>query len=408
MTDGATYERRISTHPRIDRDVPRGCGWPVEPIYRTRIGVTGPEPMRVALAGDVMIGRGVDQIMRHPGDPTLYETWARSALRYVELAEQRSGPLPRHVDPDYVWGDSGRRLDDLGVDIRVVNLETAVTARGRPWPGKRIHYRAHPENADCLPAGGVDIAVIANNHILDWSEPGLEDTLDTLDELGIQKAGAGRQLSDAWRPAALSTGRSQRLVALGICSPSSGVDLAWGAGPDRPGVGLAQTMSESSLERVARALDGDRRPGDVVVASIHWGPNWGYQIPTLHRRFARDLIDHAGVDIVHGHSSHHPLGFEVYRDRLILYGCGDLLTDYEGIPGHEEYRPELGAWYVATVGSGTGTLEDLRILPTKIHRFQLTTPSPEEMEWLAGRFQEQSLTPGVEVHSHEDLLTVQW
>lgn len=362
----------------------------------------------VALAGDVMIGRGIDQIMRQPGDPTLHESWARSALRYVELAEAKSGPLPRGVEAGYIWGDALARLDGAGVDVRIVNLETALTDQGRPWPGKGIHYRAHPDNADCLVAGGIDMAAVANNHILDWSEPGLVDTLDTLDGLGVGRTGAGLNQREAWLPASVTTERSGRVLVLGLGSPSSGVDPGWEAGLDRPGVALLGSLSDFWIERVGQAIDRSRRPGDIVVVSIHWGPNWGYRIPSSHRRFAHALVDDVGVDVVHGHSSHHPMGFEIYQGHLILYGCGDLLTDYEGIQGHEEFRPELGAWYVVAVDADTGVMEDLRILPTKVNRFRLTTPSQEEMEWLAGLFQVQAVTPGVRVERRRNVLTVEW
>lgn len=365
------------------------------------------DTIRIALAGDVMIGRGVDQIMRHPGDPRLHEGWARSAERYVELAEARAGTLPRGVDPTYIWGDTLARLGDHGVEVRIVNLETAVTARGTPWPGKGIHYRVHPENADCLTAGGVDAVTIANNHVLDWSEPGLVDTVETLDEMNVRRTGAGRHHAEAWRPAYVSAQPSGRVVVLGVGASSSGIERDWSAGRDRSGVALLESLSESSVRDLAEALES-HAPGDVVVVSIHWGANWGYRVSRSHRRFARALIDDADVDIVHGHSSHHPLGFEVYRDRLILYGCGDLLTDYEGIGGHEEFRPELGAWYVADLDSVSGALRGFRMIPTKTHRFSLTTPDPEELDWLSRRLEEESLTSGVHVRVRDEMLIVDW
>jgi len=372
------------------------------------LAVTSGELTRIALGGDVMIGRGVDQIMSHPGDPTLYETWARSALRYVELADESSGRLPRGVDPAYVWGDSPARLERLGAGVRIINLETAVTHRGKPWPHKGIHYRVHPHNADCLVAGGISGVTLANNHILDWAEPGLEDTLDTLDEIGMARTGAGRDAEEAWQPATITTRRhTRRVIVLGVTTPSSGVDPGWAAEPGGPGVALLEKLSESEVERIGLALQGTRQAGDATVVSIHWGPNWGYRIPEAHRRFARDLIDQARVDVVHGHSSHHPMGFEVYQDRLILYGCGDLLTDYEGIGGHEEFRSELGAWYDVGVGPG-GVVEDLRIIPTKVHRFQLTTPAPEEIVWMNQRFREQSTPLGIDVMPGDDFIQVDW
>lgn len=362
---------------------------------------------RIALAGDVMIGRGVDQIMRRPGDPTLYEGWARSALRYVELAEARSGPLPRRVDPAYVWGATLERLETLDVDLRIVNLETAVTARGSPESGKGVHYRVHPDNSDCLVAGKIDAVTLANNHILDWSEVGLYDTIDTLERLGVQYTGAGKNHAIAWETTTVGA-RSVRVVVLGLGAPSSGIHLDWGARDDRPGVALVSRLSSANVEEVARALRRATHSAGVTVVSIHWGSNWGYRVPSLHQEFARALVDEAGVDVVHGHSSHHPLGFEVYRDRLILYGCGDLITDYEGIGGHEEFRPELGSWYVADVDSGTGALRRLTLVPTKMHRFRLTDQTRDEMKWFSARLEQESLTPGVGIRVGSDLLEVEW
>ncbi len=211
---------------------------------------------RIAVAGDVMIGRGIDQIMHHPGDPVLHEGWARSALRYVELAEARSGPLPRGVDPAYVWGDSLSRLADAEVDARIINLETALTARGDPWPGKGIHYRAHPENADTLVAAEIDAVTIANNHVLDWSEPGLEDTIQTLADLGVGHTGAGRGLEEAWQPESVPT-EPGRVVVLGLGTPTSGIDPGWVAGPGKPGVAPSSIgLSEGGLTKSAKPSIG--------------------------------------------------------------------------------------------------------------------------------------------------------
>ena len=156
----------------------------------------------LCLAGDVMTGRGIDQIQPHPGDPAISEPWVRSALRYVELAERRNGPIPRSVAPAYIWGEMLEVI--AAADARIVNLETAVTDRGVPWPGKGIQYRMHPANVGCLTAAGLDVVSLANNHVLDWSEPGLEQTLATLAAAGVGTTGAGRDAGEPWA-ARLST-----------------------------------------------------------------------------------------------------------------------------------------------------------------------------------------------------------
>jgi poly-gamma-glutamate synthesis protein (capsule biosynthesis protein) len=120
----------------------------------------------------------------------------------------------------------------------------------------------------------------------------------------------------------------------------------------------------------------------VVVASVHWGGNWGYAVPADHRRFARHLVDRAGVDLVHGHSSHHPRPLEVYEDRLILYGCGDFLNDYEGIRLYERYRGDLVLMYFPKIDPSTGKLLDLQMSPLRIRRFRLERAPFEDVEWL--------------------------
>ena len=121
----------------------------------------------------------------------------------------------------------------------------------------------------------------------------------------------------------------------------------------------------------------------MVVASIHWGSNWGYAIPDSQVRFAHALIDEAKVDIVHGHSSHHPKAIEVYNDRLVLYGCGDFLNDYEGIGGYEEFRDGLALAYFPMVSVGSGVLRGLRMTPFQIRNFRLIRASAADTAWLA-------------------------
>jgi poly-gamma-glutamate capsule biosynthesis protein CapA/YwtB (metallophosphatase superfamily) len=125
-----------------------------------------------------------------------------------------------------------------------------------------------------------------------------------------------------------------------------------------------------------------KRVGDVVVLSIHWGGNWGFEIPPEERLFAHRLVEVAGVDVVHGHSSHHVKGIEVHCDRTILYGCGDLLNDYEGIRGHEGYRGDLGLLYFPTVDASTGVLERLTMTPTSIRHFRINGATDKDARWL--------------------------
>jgi poly-gamma-glutamate capsule biosynthesis protein CapA/YwtB (metallophosphatase superfamily) len=352
---------------------------------------------RICLAGDVMTGRGIDQIQATPGDPALYEAWAKSATRYVEIAEQAHGPIPRGVDPDYVWGDALSVLDEAGVAARIVNLETAVTDRGEPWPAKGIHYRMHPDNVGLLEAAAIDCCVLANNHVLDWSYPGLTQTVDSLHGHGIATAGVGSDAVAARHPALIETEDGSRVVVVAVGTESSGIPSSWSAGDDRAGVWLLRSLSGDAVDEIGAALAEVRRPGDVTVVSIHWGPNWGYEIPLGHRRFTHALVEQAGVDVVHGHSSHHPIGIEIHLGRPILYGCGDLINDYEGIGGHEQFRPGLGILYLPTFGE-TG-LSRLEMIPMRLRRFRLEHPDHADVAWLARTLTHASRTFGTRVEA---------
>jgi poly-gamma-glutamate synthesis protein (capsule biosynthesis protein) len=151
-----------------------------------------------------------------------------------------------------------------------------------------------------------------------------------------------------------------------------------------------------------------KRPGDVVIVSVHWGDNWGYDVPPEHTRFAHWLIE-GGVDMVHGHSSHHPRPIEVYRNRLILYGCGDFINDYQGILGYEWFRDDLVLMYFATVDSATGELVRLGMQPMQLTKFRLQRASPSDAEWLHDRLEHVCESFGSHVEIVEPgMLSLRW
>jgi poly-gamma-glutamate capsule biosynthesis protein CapA/YwtB (metallophosphatase superfamily) len=362
--------------------------------------------IRLLLCGDVMPGRGIDQILPEPCEPTLHESYVRDARAYVELAEQRSGPIPRRASPAYPWGDALELLDGLRPDARIVNLETSITRSDEFDRDKGIHYRVSPEDAACLAEARIDACALGNNHVLDWGERGLLDTLDTLDALGIGRCGAGRDLDEALRPAIVELGARGRIAVLSIGGMDAGVPPWWAAGPDRPGVHVATAWDGATLARARRAIEPWRDGRTAIVASLHWGGNWGFAVPPEHRRFARGLIE-AGVHVVHGHSSHHVKGIEVWRGRPILYGCGDLLTDYEGIQGHEAFRGDLGLLYLATLGEAH-ELIGLEMLPTRMRRLQLRRADAEAASWLASTLARCGRELGTSVAAVDARLRLTW
>jgi poly-gamma-glutamate synthesis protein (capsule biosynthesis protein) len=337
--------------------------------------------IKLFLCGDVMLGRGIDQILSAPCNPALHEDYVQSALEYVHLAEAANGPVNRPVAPAYVWGVALDELKWARPDARIINLETSIT-RSEDYDPKGINYRMSPENAETLLAAQIDCCVLANNHILDWGRAGLLDTLTTLQRLGIKCAGAGRTVEEARAAAILQIPNKGRVLVYSFAIPSSGTPRKWAATSGAPGINLLPNLSAETIERTARHIIKERQPGDVIVVSIHWGPNWGYEVSDAQRGFAHALIDAAGVSVIHGHSSHHAKALEVYRERLILYGCGDFLNDYEGIRGYEKYRDDLALMYLIDVTTTDGTVNEVEIVALSIKRMQLVRASTADVEWI--------------------------
>ncbi|MEV4947787.1 CapA family protein [Streptomyces sp. NPDC053755] len=356
----------------------------------------GTDLVRLFLSGDVMLGRGIDQILPHPVDPALHEQYVRDARVYVDLAEAANGPVPRPAGFAYPWGDALGALDTEAPDVRLVNLETAVTAGGDPAPGKPVHYRLHPANLPSLVAVRPDACVLANNHVLDYGPRGLDDTLRALAGAGLRTAGAGRNADEARRPAVVPLPGGGRVLVFALGMSSSGVPRDWAATAERGGVHFAAAPGREAAARLTSRLRDEKAPGDIVVVSLHWGSNWGYALPAADLDFAHALID-GGTDIVHGHSSHHPRPLEVYRGKLVLHGCGDLINDYEGITGYHEYRDDLRLLPLVAVALEDGGLQEVRLIPMRARRMRLEHASDDDTRWLRTVLHRTSAPHGVRI-----------
>ena len=366
--------------------------------------------MRLFLCGDVMTGRGIDQALPYPVNPVLYEPHVRDAREYVHLAEKAHGSIPRPLSFDYIWGDALQELERAEVDFRIVNLETAITSAQTPWPNKAINYRMHPQNIGCLSAAHISACALANNHMLDWGYDGLSETLQTLDAVGIAHSGAGTDSDKAMQPAVLDTSGKGRVLLFSFGSITSGIPPEWKATSPAAagGVNLLDDLSETTAARVCDQMRAHQQPGDLIVASIHWGSNWGYEIPREQVTFAHRLIEE-GVAIVHGHSSHHMKAVEVFKGRVILYGCGDFITDYEGISGHEMFRGDLALMYLVELDSDSGELIAARLVPMQMRRFRLERVSASDAKWLCNLLNEHGGQFGTIARLEEDeTLMLQW
>jgi poly-gamma-glutamate capsule biosynthesis protein CapA/YwtB (metallophosphatase superfamily) len=338
--------------------------------------------IRVFLCGDVMTGRGIDQILPHPNKPQLYESYVTDAREYVSLAEAVNGKIHYPVAMNYIWGEALTVWKQLKPDVKIINLETAITESDDYLPHKGIHYRMHPLNVDTLTSANIDICTLANNHLLDWGDKGLKETITTLKNAGIQFAGVGENSKQAMQPAIFELSLNKRVLVFSAGLASSGIPPTWRATSKCPGIYYLPDINHDVVASIAEHIKNYKQRDDLILFSIHWGSNWGYEIPASFRSFAHGLIDIAKVDVIFGHSSHHPRSIEVYKDKPILYGCGDFINDYEGISGYEKYRGDLTLMYFLDFDSETLKFEKMTLVPLQIKKLRLHRASNEDSKWL--------------------------
>lgn len=281
--------------------------------------------MRIALAGDVMLGRNV--------------------ARAIE-----ANP------PEHVWGNILPLLHEA--DLRIVNLECAIARPGahpRWTPPKAFYFLAGPKAVDVLKAARIDLVTLANNHALDHTESALVETLERLDAAGIAHAGAGRTSAEARAPAVLESG-GVRLAAVSFTDN----EPDWEAGEDRPGVHYAPIdRGDPRFGRLERLLREAGSKADLVLAAAHWGPNMLDRPPPRHPPFARALLD-AGAHAFVGHSAHLFQGIELHRGKPILYDLGDFVDDYAVDPELRNDRSFL--WILEAQAGGVRRIEMVPVL----------------------------------------------
>lgn len=298
--------------------------------------------IRIALAGDTMLGRGVGERIARAGTGNLF-----------------SGKV---------------REEFASADLSLVNLECCISDRGHPWDGagKLFHFRAPPQAAGALADLGIDCVTLANNHALDYGFTALADTREHLSGVGIAAVGAGADVAQAREPVLLEAG-GLRVAVTGVTDHPA--DFA--AGPDRPGVAYADLISgvPDWLTGQVGALAADN---DLVLVMPHWGPNMT-RAPLAHVRAAARRLTDAGATLIAGHSAHvfHGVG----TDGPVLYDLGDFIDDYATDP---VLRNDLGLLFLVTVG--TGGPERVEAVPLKLDYARTHLASGSDREEIAHRF----------------------
>jgi poly-gamma-glutamate capsule biosynthesis protein CapA/YwtB (metallophosphatase superfamily) len=315
------------------------------------------EPVTIAVTGDVMLGRLVNRAIQVRGH-------------------------------EYVWGNILPLLKDA--DLTLVNLECALTSRTEPWHDdfyKPFHFRAEPDRVQTLQAAGIDFVSLANNHIADFGMPGLLETVEVLDRASIAHAGAGPHLAGAREPARLRADGLRVAIVAAADYPRH-----WAATPDSAGMNYVEvSVDDEDFAPIAGSLRAARGEADLVVFSIHWGPNMRLRPPPDFRDFARAVID-AGADVFWGHSAHVVQGIEVWNGKPILYDTGDFVDDYAVDP---QLRNDLSALFLLRVRDSQ--VEEIEIVPAAIGEMQVNLAHRTEREFFLDRLAELSAELGTEV-----------
>jgi poly-gamma-glutamate capsule biosynthesis protein CapA/YwtB (metallophosphatase superfamily) len=276
-------------------------------------------------------------------------------------------------------------------DLLLVNLECALTASSRPWHDgdyKAFYFRAEPSVVETLRLAGVRLASLANNHALDYGQPGLVETLRVLDAAGIARAGAGATLGEARAPVVLDA----QGVRIGLVAFSDH-PFAWRAESGAPGMNYTPvSLVPEDFSLVRDAVAAARAASDLVVFCIHWGPNMRLRPTQDFRAFARSVVD-AGADVFWGHSAHVVQGIEVYRERLILYDTGDFMDDYTV---DEALRNDLSALFLVRIAKAR--VQRLDLVPVRIDRMQVNEAQGRDCDWFLRRTADLSAEFGTTVH----------
>lgn len=325
------------------------------------------DAISIALTGDVMLGRLVNAKLRRFG-------------------------------PDYPWGDTAPLL--RSADLAIANLECVIASSGKPWSRwpKAFHFLADPIAIQALQIAGIDCVVLANNHALDYQEEALVEMLDLLKQGGIAYAGAGCNIEEARRPAMLEA-RGVKVAVAAFTDNEPG----WLAASNSPGTNYIRvSIEEPSLKPVRDTICRARAEGaNLVIFSIHWGPNMAERPSPLFQEFAHAVID-AGADVFHGHSAHLFHGVEVYKGRPIIYDAGDFVDDYAV---DHILRNDLGLLFRLQVKHGR--IEIVELFPVSISDCRVNPAKGSQWEAIAKRIARLSAAMRTCVGQADDHLWIQ-
>lgn len=263
------------------------------------------------------------------------------------------------------WMASGKDLSQCispelleimnNADIMCVNNEFTFSTRGEPMKGKAYTFRAEPERVALLQEMGVDLALLANNHVFDYGKESILDTFDTLESAGIGYFGAGRTLSEAMEPYYVEI--DGITIAFVAASRAEKNKMTPQATETEPGI-LRCYDTELFLE-VIKEADAN---ADIVLACVHWGTEYSTALEEVQLTTGKEYLD-AGADVIIGSHSHCLQGMEFYEGKPIIYSLGnfwfnvrtlDTMLLEVRITGDRE-KPEIEIAVIPALQSGNCT-----------------------------------------------------
>lgn len=313
------------------------------------------QSITIGFMGDVMLGRTVDTVI-----------------------DQQ--------DYAYPWGNLLPLLEKN--DINIINLETTLTT-SEDIVSKVFNFKANPDKVNTLLEGKISIANLANNHSKDFSFAGLRETRNTLNDAHIAHVGAGDNIQEAQAPVIIE----KNGIVIGVLGFTDN-EPTWKATSNTPGTNYIEIPKDTAQ---TIAIIKELRPKvDILILTIHWGPNMREQPSADFINFAHNLID-AGVDIIHGHSAHIPQGLEIYKSKLIMYDTGDFIDDYAVDPILRNDRSFLFNVVVDKAG-----IQNVTLIPVLIQNYQVTTAQFPDREESLKKIQELS----AQFDTHVDINSV--
>ncbi|MFZ5955271.1 MAG: CapA family protein [Nanoarchaeota archaeon] len=318
--------------------------------------------MEIAIIGDVMLGRLIDNEMK------------------IKI-------------PEYFWGDT---LDKIKkANLSLINLECSLTKSNIVSKTlKTFYFKAEPSNAiNVLKQANIKAVNIANNHIMDFGEEGLKDTIEILNEAGIKHCGAGINIAEAKKPILIEINK----LKIGIIGMTDNMP-EWHAN-EKPGIFFID-INNDNAENLSNEIKRIKPNLDILILSLHWGQNMALRPKESFMDFAHKLID-AGADIIHGHSSHVFQGIEIYNNKPIFYSCGDFIDDYAVDPA---LRNDFS--FFSIIELQKKEIKEIKLFPTLIKDFRANLAQSLDYEEIADRIITLSGELGTHIEKGNDFLLV--